>query len=457
LIFGAFEEFNIIVPGQHFSSLLRNKELFMFGLSTKNNRLHSLTSVALVVKYSLSVFSSSTNPELSLTLGNLQFTFSRLKMQKLLCHFSIISLLICSGFSRTTLTVEPFNGSSNGLITSALSDIVREFASNHSEGFDFIIYGQKTQNLSDIANELAKAVKAQISMLKFKDSPSKITLNRSAIILFDTFTSCRNFHANVSLGNNHPKDFNFLSYVENADKDSSTSVIYNKTVPVVGFLQFENFLSLNVTLKALQLFTLLLYQQPICKQFKLIEINQFSIETEKWKSREFSIEKYNNYNGCDIKIKANNNQVQIFYFLNNYTGEIGYGVDINKAIGVKMNFTFTYIPLFHNVYNLSTFNHAGADIDFMSFSFWQIRSIFGPKFVSTTGFTTVDDIVLISRFPPHSKFEKIFMPFEIEVWHWLIATLVIALAVICGFKLAPTYIRKFVFGSKVQTPIMNLT
>jgi hypothetical protein len=382
-------------------------------------------------------------------------------MQKLLFSYSIISLLICSGFSRTNLSVEPFSASPNGLITSALSDIVREFASNYSEGFDFIVYGRKTQNLSDITNELAKKTKAQISTLKFKDSTEVIVLFRSAIILFDTFTSCRNFHAKVYLGNNHPKDLNFLSYVENADKDLNTFPIYLYAPNTISFVTFENFLVVNPALKALQLYTFLFYQQPICRQLTLIEFNRFFIETKKWKSRELSIEKYNNYNGCNLIFKANNNQMEIFYFFNNYTGEMGYGLDINKAMGQKMNFTCTYIPMFHDVYKYEeTPNYAFADFIFMSYPLWQIKlalKFVGSYSVSTAGFTTVDDIVLISRFSPHSKFEKIFMPFEIEVWHWLIATLVIAFAVICIFKCAPTYMRKFVFGSKVQTPILNLT
>jgi predicted membrane channel-forming protein YqfA (hemolysin III family) len=43
--------------------------------------------------------------------------------------------------------------------------------------------------------------------------------------------------------------------------------------------------------------------------------------------------------------------------------------------------------------------------------------------ITTTPVSHIDIIVLVSRFKPYTSFEKILMPFDEEVWVWLISTL----------------------------------
>jgi hypothetical protein len=400
------------------------------------------------------VFSSSTNSKLSLTLENLQFTLSRFKMQKLFCLLLCFSLCIYSGFA-AKFVIENFSESVNGLVIPALRELVRDYFSKRLESFDFVIYGRKPEHFLEIVNEVAKVSEVPVNVFKIKNLTKNFTFNQSAIILFDTYSSCRDFHHIVLFGIEFRKNLTFISYIEDADRDSNRFVQHIEfRLEILEILQFENFLVFNSSSKALVLYTFSFYHQPNCLAPHFTLINRFFKKIKKWENRDFDIVKYNNYHGCPVRLRSKFDQLQVFFRdKNNETS--GYGLNIIKEISEKLNFTFHYLRMYDRD---GSYIIQHADIDFLSDSLWKIkfRKEF-PRHVSTAAFTTVDDVVLISRFPPHSKFEKIFMPFEIEVWHWLIATLVIALAVICGFKLAPTYVRKFVFGSKVQTPIMNLT
>jgi hypothetical protein len=49
------------------------------------------------------------------------------------------------------------------------------------------------------------------------------------------------------------------------------------------------------------------------------------------------------------------------------------------------------------------------------------------------------------------------LPFEIELWCWLIGTLVLLVAVAAVIqRFTPEFVQKFVFGSRVNTPILNM-
>jgi hypothetical protein len=76
-------------------------------------------------------------------------------------------------------------------------------------------------------------------------------------------------------------------------------------------------------------------------------------------------------------------------------------------------------------------------------------------YIMTAPVTAMDEIILISRSAPYTQFDKIFMPFEIEVWHWLIGTLTFFVVAICILKLTPKFVQEFVFGSRVWTPLLN--
>jgi hypothetical protein len=76
----------------------------------------------------------------------------------------------------------------------------------------------------------------------------------------------------------------------------------------------------------------------------------------------------------------------------------------------------------------------------------------------TTSFTflVTDYVFLVSRSPLYSFFEKALLPFDQEVWHWLIGFLAAGLLVIVIVSFMSQKIRNFVFGLGIRAPMLNL-
>jgi hypothetical protein len=143
----------------------------------------------------------------------------------------------------------------------------------------------------------------------------------------------------------------------------------------------------------------------------------------------------------------------------------GYVTKFNDIISKKLNFSFTYLPLkLLLVENFPTISYFERDISQPFHLKYEVRSFFrlpenpANKIATVTkGYTKSDLIVLISRFKPYSMWMKAILPFESAVWWWIIGSLlVLALISGCVLMFASKAVKKFVFGSKVNTPVTNM-
>jgi hypothetical protein len=77
-------------------------------------------------------------------------------------------------------------------------------------------------------------------------------------------------------------------------------------------------------------------------------------------------------------------------------------------------------------------------------------------FVPSFSFLVTDYVFLVSRSAPYSFFEKALLPFDSEVWYWLIGFLAVGLLVIVAVSFMSQKIRNFVFGLGIRAPMLNL-
>jgi hypothetical protein len=82
------------------------------------------------------------------------------------------------------------------------------------------------------------------------------------------------------------------------------------------------------------------------------------------------------------------------------------------------------------------------------------KLVLGNIFISETYFFTTSTF-LVSPGKPYSSFEKLFFPFEVEVWIALIIVYGVALILIFALKFS-SKLRDFVINRNVKTPIINL-
>jgi hypothetical protein len=74
---------------------------------------------------------------------------------------------------------------------------------------------------------------------------------------------------------------------------------------------------------------------------------------------------------------------------------------------------------------------------------------------SSYPFTTYDWLIILSKTKPYTQWQKIYFPFEFDVWIWLLITYCVGFCVISVIKKMPIYVQHFVFGLKVKNPILN--
>jgi hypothetical protein len=331
------------------------------------------------------------------------------------------------------------------LASLAISQIIRDFFVKNSDNFDFIIYGSRTKELLKIVGDVVKLTETLSTVIQVKNGKSKIKVDRSSVMMFDTYKSYQDFHERAVLYETYPREFHFLVYIAEEETENLT-----KNVELNSYFLFvESFL---VGRRNFSLKTFVTYQQSLCEKLKQIIVNQFSETTRKWKLGDFFIEKFHNFNGCEFVICPVHNPpvFGLKYKDEKFVDVWGYGVIFNDEISKALNYSYIYNPI--NGGNDSL----GFDFPLFALSMRHLHSINAEASLITRGFASVDEIILISRSPPYSQFEKIFLPFDVEVWHWLIATIVLAVVVIILLKLTPKRIQKFVFGLKVQTPLLNL-
>jgi hypothetical protein len=77
-----------------------------------------------------------------------------------------------------------------------------------------------------------------------------------------------------------------------------------------------------------------------------------------------------------------------------------------------------------------------------------------PYFALIQPIIAVDSVIIASRSPNYSNFERVFMPFEHEVWVCLTVTIAVGVLTIVALKLTSKKVQDFVFGSRVSTPLL---
>lgn len=128
--------------------------------------------------------------------------------------------------------IQVFSGRS--LVSSAVTEIIREFNMLKAERFDFIIYETTKGILSGIVNEIVKA-NAQngfpIHLTQVRESKDEIGIKHSAVIFFDTSKSFKKLHERAALKNDGAMDFYFLVYIhDNSEKKGEKNFTENDSV-----------------------------------------------------------------------------------------------------------------------------------------------------------------------------------------------------------------------------------
>lgn len=349
---------------------------------------------------------------------------------------------------------------------SAISQVVKNHFENRSEEFDFFILGNETESLDEIVGNILKEYNNPCKVMKIKSSANVINVNQSAFFLFKTADAYQSFQKSLNLGNEYPKKFNFLVYIE--AEIAVSSLMIEKPFDSPIFLR-SSFINNIIGSKTIHLSTFTTFQPRMCRTNLIFTFNFFSPQTKTWKTSIFFKEKFRNFNKCELTIAFFLPQPFVFNEKEEKgISEIsGYGKTFIDQIAKNLNFQFKFFPVNMKGKHTSLYKAWGWDFFIYANSLLRIQSLsksgsFVAKYgfptpgFSTHAFSTADYSVVISKFRPYTQFEKIFIPFENEVWYSLIGTLSIAIIVILTLKLFPKFVQNFTVGRNVKTPMLNL-
>jgi hypothetical protein len=363
----------------------------------------------------------------------------------------------------------------------AISQIVNHIFSRESSEIDIGVHGKNTSKLETIADDIGKSIQVPHKRRKKPNLKYEtVFIERSAILLFNKWEDYHHVYFQSFLTKRYQSDPFLLIYI---DDDPANKDYPEETMRFMG-ISWSFFLDyfLEVTKTSIILSTFDRFQQSDCHKINRFKVNEFSLATRKWESEKFVVDKFRNLNQCKVLFNMMYPQslaLQVDFDATKKPSYRGYVTKFNDIISKKMNFTFTFNPVRMVLRNDSvtryemtnySYNSDYYNSDYHVYSLrklsmleWNETEVLKIAFklqndvIVTKGFVKVDVIIVVSGFKSYSMVEKVFLPFEAEVW-WCLIGFLSGLAVIASVILvfASKRVRNFVFGLKVKSPLLNM-
>jgi hypothetical protein len=321
--------------------------------------------------------------------------------------------------------------STSDSVSTAIIKVIENMFVGESENFDLIA----TQRSSlDLLKKVANSMKKPAKILCLEDSPKFVLIENSAVFFFADLKVYKDNYKAI-LVNDFPREFRFLVYI-----NSFNFLIPKKPLePTQTFFHTNFLLNIDDT-PCIDLITFTTFQKPKCRVVNPQHINRYWKGMRTWEKEEFSIRKFKNFDGCQL------------FLLNEIPGRI-LMIKVDEIVQKKLNYVIA---------SLRRNNRTMADYILKdrllrdSNDKLKILNKAVSLYTPTHHYTFIDRLFVVSRFEPLSNFKKTLLPFDDDVWFWLIGSLVLGVLVIFVVSFTKPTIRKFVFGSRVQAPLLNL-
>ncbi|KAG5671310.1 hypothetical protein PVAND_001515 [Polypedilum vanderplanki] len=369
-------------------------------------------------------------------------------------------------------------------VSKAISDVIHEFYFAKNIKFDFIIYGEKSNHINDVIDEVTKDFEIPMKLTHVKNLTSLINFNDSAVIFIKSTENLNKLHFYtyeyiLKLTTETFKKFKFLIYVEEIQtfqnlEDAVRELNHTFSFHTSDIRFFEFFITADD--KFVNLSANLFYSENHCGQFKPNLLNSFNISAQNWNQKLQNFDHFNNFHGCMISFAFKYSE--IFYIkdigqhkfteeiiakinFQLHYGEPTYGGSLHEIIETLAeiyNFTAHYTCVtpvaesldfikFHTKnYEVFDWSFYGFDIDFLH------RNL---DFHYTLPFTDTEYFYLISYNDLYNNYEKLLFPFDATTWLLLLLTFGLTLITILVLRFASQYIRTIIYGKGVKTPGFN--
>lgn len=348
------------------------------------------------------------------------------------------------------------------LIPRGVEQIIQEYYVKHQERFDILVAGKGFKSL---VTSITKKVNApykliQVDVKKMK----KIKLSHSAVVLVDTLTTLDTLFNETNL-KVLTRDAHFLVYIRSEEYQNRRKfeLIYRPETSYQFCFLFE------MPNKSLALLTWQMFFHPLCNLCRrTVEVNRMSVKKKVWNRSVFFPNRFDDFHGCVFPVTAYLNMPPLMHFkrssrsLTHYDDGHGVLIRMHETIAKHLNFRFVYKVVKHDA---ETYDNVLLSNKIMKrfengFSISPLALHFlyddSESIILTHPIGTRVDLFVIPLGELYTPFEKMFLPFDFDVWVWMIVTFSTGIVTILVVKLLPEHVRHFVFGKNVKSPLMNM-
>lgn len=318
------------------------------------------------------------------------------------------------------------------VVSNAISSSLNEYSKKNSfVDVDLIFFGVKSGKSENLVSEIL-CTKSYLNVLNLSkvspETPWKNNLNKSSILIFDSVKNFEIFRDKIVWQTNNATRHQHLVHIPNVTIDDLEKIQNGFSIDNVNFL-------MNETEESIDLVTGFMFSSNKCRSNEFVTINRLTKSTMQWDSSIFYPDKYRNFHGCSLIVAKINNH----NFLKSFDE-------------FKTHLNFKYIS---KQYERTEINIIGEDVDLY-------EMIDSNNFGDTEGFVVGFPFIFdhVTFFIPPGELltplEKIFSPFQLEVWLAISVTLLIGLIAIQLINRCPLKFRNFVFGRNNTTPTLNM-
>jgi hypothetical protein len=327
------------------------------------------------------------------------------------------------------------------LVVNSINGIFKDHFALKESIVDLVYCGPKSESL---AGKLLREKPLEVSVRVIRlDAIQKAPITYPTIFLFDSEEDFEKYkdklNRNVTITELKILP-NLLYFVQDKDKrklDGNFKELYMSSIENGNFIKIINDTTVDLV-------TSFFFEPGKCRQAQYKTINRFSISNMKWDNETFFPEKYDNYNGCELKIiiddeKSFKKSIPATTTTTNKTFDI-----LAQNLNFKNNFV-----------KLGPATLVNFDFDLMNFVSGQSIHSFGMFDFSSPLYS--DSLTLtVPAGEPYTQLEQMFLMFDKATWICIGATLGGALFIIQVINCMSVRIQKFVFGRDVRSPTLNV-
>ncbi|KAG5669431.1 hypothetical protein PVAND_017318 [Polypedilum vanderplanki] len=403
---------------------------------------------------------------------------------------------------KSAVTSTKIQEDSTQSIAKVMNEFIRKFYIANDINFEFWIFGEATQHIKDVINDVTKELSNEIPVnIRHIENIQKWNreFNKSTIIMTKSKDNLQyvhqmstNLHELYLRFTNMKHDiYKFTIYVEDSlnlfgISDTIHSEVKFMIKPDMRFYEFiiardRNFINL---------FASVLYSPKMCNKIHPKLLNTFNIETQKWSKDLENFNHFDNFHGClmffGVRFDSHWYTEEIYDYFDFDLEKIirkkivmdkltfrGLTNEILMTTAKKYNFTvhYTVLPRFQFLFvsseeeaqKIINYNTSGANNFKVMNDFFRIDIKFDSNERKSRSNATqlslpVDEYkyyYLMTKNELYGNYEKILMPFDLITWILLGSTIGFTFVFIFVINKCPKWIQELFYGEDIRHPAYN--